>query len=107
MSSFGDAIEQREDLLLISLEVQAGSGRKAFPTGYNVWRKAIGIAVTAPPIGGRANAEIIDLVAEVLGVHRLDVALISGHQSRRKVIGIIGVDTDEVCAILGSYIDKL
>ncbi len=91
MASFEDAFRISNEGLLITLDVHAGSGRNAFPDGYNAWRKAIGIAITAPPIEGRANTAIIDLISEVMGISKSDVRIISGHQSSRKVIQIAGI----------------
>ena len=46
------------------------------------------VRTTAPPADGRANAKVIELVAEHLGVPTRAVSLLSGHRSRDKVLGI-------------------
>ncbi|MCQ1538944.1 YggU family protein [Methanocalculus taiwanensis] len=100
MASYKDALRISGDGLLISLEVHAGSGRNVFPAGYNCWRKAIGIAITAPPVEGRANAAIIDLISQVMGVPKSAVSILSGHQSTRKVIQIAGMNNLRALEIL-------
>jgi len=51
----------------------------------------IKIAVTAPPVDGQANAAVIDLVADALGVARHDVVVVAGLASRRKTLRVSGV----------------
>lgn len=91
MASFEDALRISNEGLLIALDVHAGSARNSFPDGYNEWRKAIGIGITAPPVGGRANTAIIDLISKVMGISKSDIRIVSGHQSSRKVIQIAGI----------------
>ena len=46
------------------------------------------VSVKAPPMGGKANAEIIKLLAEHFGINRGLVEIISGHMARVKVVEI-------------------
>jgi uncharacterized protein (TIGR00251 family) len=48
--------------------------------------KALKLAVTAPPVDGKANKAALRFVAELFGVGRRDIALVSGMQSRDKTI---------------------
>ena len=47
---------------------------------------AVRVAVCAPPVDGKANAAVIELVASVLGVRRGSVRLCAGQSSRDKVL---------------------
>jgi uncharacterized protein len=49
---------------------------------------ALKIAVTAPATDGRANAALIDVIADALAVRRAAVAIIHGHTARRKRLRI-------------------
>ena len=49
------------------------------------------VRLTAPPVEGAANAACRDFVAELLGVPRRDVTLISGQKSRTKRFRIAGL----------------
>jgi uncharacterized protein (TIGR00251 family) len=49
------------------------------------------VAVTAPPVDGEANAAVIELIANALGVTRGAVSVVAGASSRRKTIRVIGV----------------
>ena len=53
-------------------------------------RIALKVAVSAPPVDGKANAALIELVAEALGVARSAVDLASGAGSRRKLLFVAG-----------------
>ena len=48
------------------------------------------VALSAPPVEGRANEALIEFFAEMFGVSRSAVAVIAGAQSRNKVIRISG-----------------
>jgi uncharacterized protein (TIGR00251 family) len=52
--------------------------------------------IAAAPERGRANAELIDFVARILAVQRDDVAIVSGYASRRKIVEVGGVETEEL-----------
>jgi uncharacterized protein len=47
-------------------------------------RGALEVAVSAPPEDGRANAALVETLAEVLGVRRSQVVLLSGQTGRDK-----------------------
>ena len=46
------------------------------------------VTVKAAPEDGRANTAVIAAVAAFLGVKRSEVAIVSGHTSRRKVLEV-------------------
>jgi hypothetical protein len=46
------------------------------------------VAVKEPPIGGKANAAIMEAVAKYFGVPASQVNIVSGHTSRQKIIDI-------------------
>ena len=52
---------------------------------------ALKLRITAPPVNGAANDEVIRFLADTLGVGRRDVRLVAGATSRRKVVDVIGV----------------
>lgn len=60
----------------------------------------IKIAVTAPPVDGKANAAVVDAVAAALRVKKRDVEIASGHGSRRKTVRIRGVSAADVEAVI-------
>lgn len=46
------------------------------------------VRVNQPPEDGRANAAVVDALAEHFGVKRRAVTILKGHASRRKLIQI-------------------
>ncbi len=52
---------------------------------------ALKLAVSAPPEGGRANAALVDALADLFGVKRSQVELIAGATARDKRFLIRGV----------------
>lgn len=60
----------------------------------------IKLAVTAPPVDGEANAAVIELVAEALGVSRSAVQVVAGQSSRRKTLRVTGVTPAQIEELL-------
>ncbi len=63
---------------------------------------ALKVAVTAPPEDGRANAAILELLREWLGLKRSEVELASGATNRNKQILIRGRSPAELAALLAA-----
>lgn len=47
------------------------------------------IYLTAVPIGGKANKELIKLLSEKLGVSKSKISIIKGEKSKEKVIEVL------------------
>ncbi len=71
---------QDQDLYL-SLHIQPRSSRNEIVGEHN---QRLKIKITAPPVDGQANAEIIKLLAKTFGVSKSSVSLISGETGREK-----------------------
>jgi uncharacterized protein len=56
------------------------------------------VRVMAPAVEGAANASLIRILAEELGVARRDVRIVAGASSRQKLVVVDGVDPDAVVA---------
>lgn len=59
------------------------------------------VAVTAPPVDGRANEAVIALLAGELGVRKRDVAIVSGASGRRKRVQVRGATAEQLWARIG------
>ncbi|RSN67989.1 DUF167 domain-containing protein [Candidatus Korarchaeum cryptofilum] len=46
------------------------------------------VYVRAPPVKGKANEAVIEVLAEFFGVKKSDIRIISGERSREKVVEI-------------------
>ena len=59
------------------------------------------VRVAAPPLDGRANEALCQLLAKQLGVRASRVTVLRGHRSRDKLVQVAGVDQAAVHASLG------
>jgi uncharacterized protein (TIGR00251 family) len=59
------------------------------------------VSVTAPPVDGKANAAVIDALAEALGVRRADVTIVRGETGRRKTVRIAGATRAALARLAG------
>ena len=57
--------------------------------------------LAAPPVDGAANAELIEVLAEALGVPRRAVRIVAGHAGRDKVVEVDGLAPGEAERRLG------
>jgi uncharacterized protein len=73
--------------IVLTLHVQPGARRTEVAGQYG---DALKIRLAAPPVEGRANAELLRFLAEAFGVPLRDVTLVRGATSRRKVVRIAG-----------------
>jgi uncharacterized protein (TIGR00251 family) len=51
----------------------------------------IKLAITAPPIDGKANQAVIEFFADLFAIPRSSVTIASGETSRNKIVRIAGV----------------
>lgn len=58
------------------------------------------VKVKAPPEGGRANKELCEFLAKLLGVPKRAVTVLGGQTSRNKILAIAGVTETQVLAHL-------
>ena len=52
---------------------------------------ALKLALTAPPIEGRANQAVIEFFADLFAIPRSSVTIASGETSRNKIVRITGL----------------
>jgi uncharacterized protein len=62
---------------------------------------ALKLALTAPPVEGRANEACIEFFANLLEVPRSSITIASGATSRNKIIRVAGMAADEVRRRIG------
>ncbi len=91
-------ITPARDGILLNLRVSPGAKRTSIEGPYG--ENALKLKVAAPPVDGKANAEVESFLAQSLGVPRSDVAVIRGTSSRDKVVLVRGVDASTLRGIL-------
>jgi hypothetical protein len=84
--------------VLIDILVQPRASR---PKIGPVHGDRVKVAVTAPPVDGKANAAVIDAMARFLAIPRQQIEVVSGTGSRRKTVRVRGLDAGAVLTAIG------
>jgi uncharacterized protein len=80
------------DSTRLQLRVAPGASRSVVIGRHaGAWK----VRVDAVPENGKANDAVVRLLADTLDVTRNDVAIVSGHAARDKVVTIAGLDPTE------------
>lgn len=84
----------------LALRVQPGARRDALLARLagGEWK----VAVTAPPLEGRANEAVVELLSGLLGVPRRQLRVARGASSRAKLIEVEGLSEAEATARLAA-----
>jgi uncharacterized protein len=56
-----------------------------------IYGDALKIRLSAPPVDGAANTELVEFLAHVFAVGRRDVRILAGETSRSKIVEIEGI----------------
>ncbi len=75
---------------MIEVKVEPRSSKKGI-TG--VMDNVLKVKLTAPPVEGEANEQLIEIVSELTGVRKTNIRIVRGLSSKRKVVEIRGVDS--------------
>jgi uncharacterized protein len=76
---------EEQGALVLTLHVQPGAKRTEVA---GVHGTALRIRLAAPPVDGKANAELARFLADVFGVPLRNVTLVRGDASRQKAVRI-------------------
>jgi uncharacterized protein (TIGR00251 family) len=85
------------DGVLIDVRVIPRAGRSGIAGTRD---GALLVRLTAPPVEGAANSELIEVLATALGVAKRAVTLASGERSRQKRMRVAGISVSEVVSRL-------
>ena len=87
----------KDGRVLLRLSVQPKSSRNAFA---GIHGDTVKLAITAPPVDGKANKAVIKFLASFFKLKKKDITIKHGLQSRRKSILLAGLDEQTVQARL-------
>jgi uncharacterized protein len=73
--------------IVLTLHVQPGAKRTEVAGTHGV---ALKVRLAAPPVDGKANAELLRFLADAFGVPLRRATLVRGETSRRKVVRVVG-----------------
>lgn len=77
----------------LQLRVSPGASSPGIVGRYGAaWK----VRVTPAPEDGKANAAVVQLLAETLALRANDVEIVSGHTSRDKTVALAGIGHDEI-----------
>ena len=76
----------------LTLRVSPGATRPGIVGRHGAGWK---VRVAAAPEDGKANAAVIRLLADTVGVPARDVAIVTGHASRDKTVELTGIGERE------------
>ena len=95
------------DGVTLAVRAQPGAKKTAILGLYGEGSAAqLRIAVHAPPLEGRANAALIDFLAEIFSIPKSAVQLVSGELSRSKVFHLRGLTVAQASAVLSGMVDQ-
>ena len=80
----------------IEVKVIAGAKRREI----RLEGSRLKVKLIARPLQGKANDELVDFLADTLGVKRRDVRIIAGERDTRKVISV-PVDEERIRELFG------
>jgi uncharacterized protein (TIGR00251 family) len=83
--------------VIIAIRVIPRAG-KAGPAGSR--GDALLMRLNAPPVGGAANAELVEALADLLSVPKSAVTIVSGARARTKRVHVAGIDLEHATSRL-------
>jgi len=91
-------VEQRADGVRIRVRVKLRASKSRI---LGVRERVLEVALTAPPVDGQANSELIRTLAVALGCGKSVIEIVSGAASRSKLVAFAGLTEAELLAKLG------
>jgi len=85
---------------LLLLYVQPGASKTAIKGEFASTPPRLKISVAAPPVENAANTLVIKFIADVLGVSKSRVHMVSGESSRQKNVWVSGIDANASVILL-------
>lgn len=83
----------KDGRVLLRVYVQPRASRSRF---VGLHGNAMKLAITAPPVDGKANAAVIKFLVSFLNVKKKDLEIKHGLQSRNKSVLIAGLNAHEI-----------
>ena len=75
--------------ITLKVKVEPKSSRKGIS---GLLGDSLKVKVHAPPIGGAANEELIEILSKEFGIKKSDIQIVRGNSSRDKIVEIAGID---------------
>ncbi len=82
--------KKTKDGIVIEVKVEPRSSKKGIA---GVMDNVLKVKLTAPPVEGEANEQLIEVVSELTGMRKSNIRIVRGLSSKRKVVEIKGIDS--------------
>jgi len=89
-----------ENSLNIRVQIQPRSSKDQIIGLHNGRLK---IKISAPPVDGKANQNLIEFIAKALGVSKSKIEIVKGRSSKLKTLRISGIDQKSLSLLLNKY----
>lgn len=86
-------LETREGRVRFAVRVQPRASRSEI---VGLHGDALKVRLAAPPVEGAANVALVELLADVLGVARRSVRIVSGATARAKIVEVDGASVENI-----------
>jgi len=79
-----------KDGIVIEVKVEPRSSKKGLA---GVMDNVLKVKLTAPPVEGEANDQLIEVLSEATGVRKSNIKIVRGLSSKKKVVEIKGIQS--------------
>ena len=76
--------------IVIKIKVEPRSSQSGI---VGLYGDALKVKLTSPPVEGKANKELVEVLAKECGVRKGDVEIVSGKGSKNKLVRITGINS--------------
>jgi uncharacterized protein (TIGR00251 family) len=81
--------KKTKDGIIVEVKVEPRSSKKGLA---GVMDNVLKVKLTAPPVEGEANDQLIEVLSEATGVRKSSIRIVRGLSSKRKVVEIKGIE---------------
>lgn len=79
---------ERQNALSVKIKVEPRSSKSGI---VGLYGDALKVKLTSPPVEGKANKELVEVLAKECGIRKSDVEIVSGKSSKNKLVRIAGI----------------
>uniref|UniRef100_A0A0C9QTX7 CO040_1 protein n=1 Tax=Fopius arisanus TaxID=64838 RepID=A0A0C9QTX7_9HYME len=87
ISPSGPVTTDKDGNVVIKIHAKPGAKHNSIK---DISEEGVGVAISAPPVEGEANTELVKYLSTVLGLRKSDVTLDRGSRSRQKKVIVTG-----------------
>ena len=82
--------EASRPVVSVKIKVEPRSSKSGIAGLYG---DALKVKLTSPPVDGKANKELVEVLAKAFGVRKSDIEIVSGKNAKNKLVRITGIDS--------------